>query len=194
MILGITGGTGSGKTTLLQLIEAAGGVILDCDAIYHQLLQDNKDLLHAIEARFPRTVSNSQLDRKKLGEVVFSDADALQALNNITHGAVKQEVLRILESKPKLAAIDAIGLFESGLDALCDVTVSVAAPEEQRIQRLMARDSISYEYAKKRIAAQHSGDWYQSKCTYTLENDGELGAFRAKCIAFLEHLGIMKAE
>ena len=193
MILGITGGSGSGKTTLLQQIEAAGGVILDCDAIYHQLLRDDKDLLQAIEERFPGTVIDGQLDRKKLGEVVFADESALLELNAITHGAVKREVLRVLDTKPKLAAIDAIGLFESGLDALCDVTVAVTAPEELRIQRLMARDSISREYAQKRISAQHSSNWYREKCTYNLENDGKLDAFATKCIAFLQRLGIMKA-
>lgn len=194
MILGITGGSGSGKTTLLQLIEAAGGVILDCDAIYHRLLQEDNALLQAIEARFPGTVIGGGLDRKKLGEVVFTDEKALKELNSITHNAVKKQVLKILESKPKLAAIDAIGLFESGLDDLCDTTVAVNAPEEQRIQRLMARDGISREYAQKRISAQHSGDWYRAKCTYSLENDGALDAFRAKCIAFLCRLGIMKAD
>lgn len=193
MILGITGGSGSGKTTLLQQIEAAGGVILDCDAIYHQLLRDDKDLLHAIAQRFPGTVIDGVLDRKRLGEVVFADESALLELNAITHGAVKREVLRILDAKPQLAAIDAIGLFESGLDALCDVTVAVTAPEEQRIQRLMQRDGICREYAQKRIAAQHSSDWYREKCTYNLENDGKLDAFATKCIAFLQRLGIMKA-
>lgn len=194
MILGITGGTGSGKTTLLQLIEAAGGVVLDCDAIYHQLLRNDKVLLQAIENRFPDTVSNGQLDRKKLGEVVFADKNALQELNAITHSAVKQEVLRILDSKPSLAAIDAIGLFESGLDTLCDVTVAITAPEEIRIQRLMARDGISYVYAQKRIAAQHPSQWYQERCSCTLENHGSLDAFKTKCIAFLQDLGIMKEE
>lgn len=192
MILGITGGTGSGKTTLLKLIEENGGVILDCDAIYHQLLQDDSDLLQAIGNRFPGTVTDGQLDRKKLGAVVFADETALQELNTITHSAVKREILRILDKNPKLAAIDAIALFESGLNSLCDITVAVTAPEEQRIQRLIGREGISREYAKKRIAAQHADAWYQGKCSFALENDGTLADFQAKCIAFLQQLGIMK--
>ena len=193
MILGITGGTGSGKTTLLQLIEANGGVILDCDAIYHQLLREDKSLLQSIENRFPGVVTDGALDRKKLGEQVFADTAALQELNAITHGAVKQAVLRVLETKPNLAAIDAIALFESGLNTLCDITVAITAPEYLRIRRLMERDGISLEYAQKRIAAQHANDWYQERCTHTLENDGALDAFTTKCIAFLHDLGIMKA-
>ena len=194
MILGITGGSGSGKTTLLKLIEENGGVILDCDAIYHRLLQEDPKLLQAIEERFPGTVIDGQLDRKKLGAVVFAEEAALRELNAITHGAVKQEVLRILDTKPALAAIDAIGLFESGLDAFCDITVAVNAPTEQRIQRLMERDGISREYAQKRIWAQHPNQWYCEKCTYMLENNEKLDAFATKCIAFLRHLGIMKED
>ena len=114
MILGITGGTGCGKTTLLNVLRDLGGLVLDCDAIYHELLQTDRDLLAAIEARFPGTVENGVLQRKKLGNVVFSDEKALLDLNRITHGAVKAEVLRRLAEKPSLAAIDAIGLFEEG--------------------------------------------------------------------------------
>ena len=194
MIIGITGGTGCGKTTLLNLIAEQGGLVLDCDAIYHQLLQKDHNLLHAIESRFPGTVENGSLNRKKLGGIVFQDKKALLDLNNITHSAVKKEVLRHLETAPKLCAIDAIGLFESGLDALCDVTVAVIAPEEDRIRRLIARDGISEEYARSRIAAQHSNGWFAEKCGYALENNGQLDAFATKCIAFLRQLGIMEEK
>ena len=67
MILGITGGSGSGKTTLLNLIREAGGLVMDCDAIYHDLLQTSPDLLAAIGNRFPGTVEDGALNRKKLG-------------------------------------------------------------------------------------------------------------------------------
>ncbi|MDY3224630.1 MAG: dephospho-CoA kinase, partial [Candidatus Faecousia sp.] len=132
MILGITGGTGCGKTTLLNCIAQQGGLILDCDAIYHELLRTDPALLGAIEARFPGTVEDGVLQRKKLGNLVFSDDKALSDLNAVTHGAVRAEVLRRLEEKPALAAIDAIALFEGGLAQLCDVTVAVTAPEESR--------------------------------------------------------------
>jgi dephospho-CoA kinase len=191
MIIGITGGSGSGKTTLLNLIRERGGLVLDCDAIYHELLKTDESMLRSIENRFPGTVTDNQLNRKKLGSIVFGDEKALLDLNAITHAAVKQEVLRRLEEAPRLAAIDAIGLFEGGLAELCDVTVAVTAPASMRVQRLMAREGISEEYAKKRIAAQHEETWFREKCDYVLENDGTLDAFRAKCLAFLRHVCIM---
>lgn len=191
MIIGITGGTGCGKTTLLNLIREKGGLVLDCDEIYHALLRSDAGMLAAIGARFPGVVEKGQLDRKRLGAIVFADEKALHDLNRITHAAVKSEVLRRLEKAPKLAAIDAIGLFEGALAELCDVTVAVTAPAEDRVRRLMARDGISEEYARKRIAAQHSDDWFREKCDYTLSNEGKIDAFRAKCVAFLDTIGIM---
>ena len=192
MIIGITGGTGSGKTTLLNIIRDCGGTVLDCDAIYHELLKTDKELLASIENRFPGVVENGILNRKKLGNVVFSNPDALLDLNAITHSAVKQEVLRRLEEHHSLVAIDAIGLFEGGLAELCDMTVAVTAPEELRVQRLMQRDGITEDYARSRIQAQHRDDWFRERCTYTLENSGELDAFATKCVAFLRQFGIMK--
>ena len=191
MIIGITGGTGCGKTTLLNVIAEAGGLILDCDAIYHELLRTDASLLSAIEERFPGTVENGQLQRKKLGAIVFADQAALLDLNTITHSAVKAEILRRLETKPALAAIDAIALFEGGLAELCDTTVGVTAPTEDRVRRLMARDGISEEYARSRIAAQHGEDWFRERCDCILENNSTQVQFQEKCLAFLNTCGII---
>ena len=194
MVIGITGGTGCGKTTLLNCIRDCGGLVLDCDAVYHELLRTDVQMLTAIEDRFPGTGENGALNRKKLGAIVFADENALQDLNRITHSAVKAEVLRQLATAPALVAIDAIGLFEGDLAELCDVTVAVTAPLEARVQRLMKRDGISGDYARARIGAQHSEDWYRQRCRYVLENDTDLDAFATKCLAFLDTLGIMKEK
>ena len=193
MIIGITGGTGCGKTTLLNVIRDRGGLILDCDAIYHELLVSDKAMLAAINARFPGVIENGTLNRKKLGSIVFSDENALLDLNKITHSAVKAEVVRRLAAAPGLAAIDAIALFEGGLAELCDVTVAVTAPTEDRVKRLMKRDNISEEYARSRIAAQHDETWFRERCDYTLSNHSNFDAFATKCVAFLDTLGIMEA-
>lgn len=192
MIIGITGGTGCGKTTFLNAVEAAGGVILDCDKIYHDLLKSDPALLRAIADRFPGTVANGCLDRKKLGAIVFHDKAALLDLNRIAHSAVKQEVLRLLTPEPPLAAIDAIGLFEGGLAELCKLTVAITAPIEARVQRLVARDGITEDYARARIEAQRPQQEFVALCDHHLENNGTAAQFREKCLAFLQDLGIMK--
>ena len=187
-VIGITGGSGSGKTTLLRAIENAGGMVLDCDVIYHQLLETDTNLLTAIGIHFPGVVTDGKLDRKKLGAIVFSNEDALHKLNRLTHAGVRHAIKCRLKDAPQLAAIDAIGLHDGELDSVCDITVAVTAPAEDRIARLMAREGISAEYAKKRIDAQHSDDWFREKCDAVLENNGSLAEFEAKCVAFLADL------
>lgn len=192
MIFGITGGTGCGKTTALQAIRELGGIIIDCDAVYHVLLQTDKKMLAAIEARFPGTVVDGQLDRKKLGPIVFSDDQALLDLNAITHKAVKEKVEHIIGINRELAAIDAIELFDGGLAELCDVTVAITAPEEDRIERLLCRDGISYEHAALRIRAQKPESYFREKCDHVLENNGTQEDFHEKCLAFFRQFIIMK--
>lgn len=193
-VIGITGGTGCGKTTALNAICDLGGKVIDCDALYHQLLETDHTLLDAIEKRFPGVVETGQLNRKKLGGIVFANPQALLDLNAITHKAVKAAVLQLLACEPELVAIDAIGLFEGGLAELCHVTVAVTAPEDARIARLMAREGIDETYAKKRIAAQHSNEYFSGLCDHTLENSGDKDTFRAQCLAFFSRLAIIKEK
>lgn len=191
MIIGITGGTGCGKTTALQLIADLGGLVIDCDRVYHDLLKTDKAMLSELEERFPGTVENGQLNRKKLASIVFADEKALLDLNGITHKAVKKEVLRLLENGPSLVAIDAIGLFEGKLSELCHTTLAITAPEEVRVSRLTSRDGITEEQALARIRAQKSQEWFVANCDHHLHNDGTKEEFRNKCIALYKKLGIL---
>jgi len=184
-IIGITGGSGTGKTTALRAAGLLGGGVIDCDEVYHGLLKTDGEMLSAIGAAFPGTVENGELQRKKLGAVVFNDPEKLRRLNGITHPFVDKEVRRRLrqaeaEGRP-LAAIDAIALLESGLAALCDVTVAVLAPVEERVRRLLAREGVTEEYARSRIAAQRPDAWFLEKCTLALVNDGGRAEFAEKC-------------
>ena len=81
IIIGITGGTGCGKTTALNALAELGFHIIDCDALYHDLLETDRDLLNAIEAAFPGVLLDGKLQRKVLGQRVFSNPDALNVLN-----------------------------------------------------------------------------------------------------------------
>lgn len=171
-VIGITGGTGCGKTTALKALETLGYHIIDCDALYHRLLRENAAMVRAIGQQFPGTVSEGQLLRKELGRQVFSDPAALQQLNETVWPFVQRAVVQILsEQAPRSCAIDAIGLMESGLSSLCDLTVAVTAPEDARIRRLMAREGIDENYARLRIGAQQPNGYFSRLCNVTLENN-----------------------
>ena len=177
-IIGITGPSGAGKTTVLGVLEELGAAVIDCDALYHKLLQEDAALLKSIRARFGPAVFDGEgkLDRKALGNVVFHDPEALSALNALTHAAVLDALDKLLaqaETEGRSAAvIDAIALIESGAAARCAVTVAVTAPADARVKRLMAREGVSEAYARARIAAQKPDQFYEENCDFVLRNDG----------------------
>ena len=190
-ILGITGGTGCGKTTALRTLEELGALIIDCDAVYHGLLIENKEMLAEIDSAFPGVVTGGVLDIKALGAVVFSDTEALARLNGITHSYVGREIDRLLESWAlsggRLAAIDAIELFGGNLARRCKATFAVLADRDKRIERIMARDGITREYAALRVDAQKPDSYFEEKCDYILKNNSTEEEFREKCRSkFLE--------
>ena len=190
-ILGITGGTGCGKTTALRTLEELGALIIDCDAVYHGLLIENKEMLAEIDSAFHGVVTGGVLDRKALGAVVFSDTEALARLNGITHSYVGREIDRLLESWAlsggRLAAIDAIELFGGNLARRCKATFAVLADRDKRIERIMARDGITREYAALRVDAQKPDSYFEEKCDYILKNNSTEEEFREKCRSkFLE--------
>lgn len=184
-IIGITGGTGCGKTTALNELERRGALLIDCDAVYHRMLETDRPMLDEIEKYFPGAVIDGKLDRKALGAVVFTDEEALRDLNIITHRHINLEIRRILRehamSGGTLAAIDAIELFSSGLAKRCTATIGVIADREVRIDRIMRRDGISREYAMMRVNAQRPNEYFIQKCSHVLENNGSQEEFIEKC-------------
>ena len=186
-IVGLTGGSGTGKTTALNVLRGMGAVCIDADELYHTITRTSQEMKREIIFRFGEVYDGDTLNRKQLGNVVFSDPAALADLNAITHKYVSSETNRILREAAMngvtLAALDAIGIFEGGADKLCAAVFGVIAPREVRIERLIAREGISREYAEKRISAQKSDEYYKEVCTACLVNDGTVEEFAARCEA-----------
>ena len=191
LIVGITGPTGAGKTSALRALEQLGGCVLDCDAIYHDMLRSDDGLRRALTDAFGSVfTADGQLDRQKLGTLVFGDPQQLVRLNTIIYAHLPRELERRMAASPApIIGIDAINLVESGLSKLCDRTLAVLAPVEDRIRRIMARDGISDEYARLRVAAQKDDAFYRTHCTDILENTSPAPeAFQKTALLFFQRL------
>lgn len=177
-VIGITGPTGAGKTSALRALQALGASVIDCDAVYHHLTVHSKPMLDELRERYGDGIFDEAgaLQRKALGAIVFSNEEALNDLNAITHryvsGAVDEEIRKAREEGRPAAAVDAIALLESDLAHKCCCTVAVTADDEVRVGRIMNRDGISEEYARMRIAAQKPSVWFEEHCDHTLRNNG----------------------
>ena len=191
IVLGLTGGTGAGKTSALNAIRELGGEIIDCDAVYHEMLDHDQELRNTSNATFPGVFGpDGKLNRQKLGQEVFAKKERLDKLNSIVFRFLIPELERRMEGIPDgLYAIDAINLIESGLDRLCDRTIAVTAPTELRVRRIMARDNITEQYARLRISAQKSDEFYRGKCDLELNNGAETAeTFQREAKLFFERL------
>ena len=169
-VIGVTGGSGAGKTTALLALQELGACVIDCDALYHELLQSCRPMIKELKAAFPTAVSDEMVDRKTLGTIVFSDPEALLRLNAITHRYVREAVI------------------EGGLKDRCLATVAVVADEERRIARITARDGIGREAALRRIRAQKPDAYYRSNCDYLLENNADPERFLDDCRRLIKEI------
>lgn len=186
LIIGLCGGSGSGKGTVAELFLKHGIPSIDADAVYRELTARGAQLLNMLSDEFGADIlsENGELDRKKLSSIVFSNPEKLRLLNSITHSEIIKETERRIkkyESEGFSAVIfDAPLLFESGFDQKCDVIISVTAPIELRIERLVSRDGINAEAARKRISSQLSDGYLREHSDYVIENSGDIFELKEK--------------
>ena len=159
-ILGLTGGIASGKSTVSAYLAQNGALIIDADLIARQVVAKKSSGLKQIVAKFGGEIltASGELDRKKLGKLVFSNKELLKALTDITGPLIRAEILREIEAakkaQVKLVVLDIPLLFETGYQTLCDKVMVVTIPSEVQLKRVMKRDNLSAAEARKRIANQ----------------------------------------
>lgn len=178
-ILGLTGGSGTGKSAACTAFARLGCGVIDADATYRTLCDTCEPMLKEIQNVFWDVFSTDRkLDRKKLGAIVFADAQKLQQLNAITHPYIRQAARDAFAAYSKrgclLCIYDAPVLFEGQMETLCDKTCAVLAARNTRIARIVARDAITEEYAALRIDAQKDDAFYRERCDYVVQNDADL--------------------
>lgn len=159
-ILGLTGGIASGKSTVSAYLAQNGALIIDADLIARQVVAKKSSGLKQIVAKFGGEIltASGELDRKKLGKLVFSNKELLKALTDITGPLIRAEILREIQAakkaQVKLVVLDIPLLFETGYQTLCDKVMVVTIPSKLQLERVMKRDNLSAAEARKRIANQ----------------------------------------
>ncbi len=176
ILIGICGRSGAGKSYVCSVFSSFGGCHIDTDKVYHRLLEPVDGELSPCARSLAQefgdgVIEGLTVDRKALGDVVFSDRDRLERLNEITHAYILKETLRIAEeSASPFALVDAPVLFESGFDKKCDFTVCVVADDETCVKRIVKRDGVSEEAARRRLASQIPVEELIAKCDYSIDN------------------------
>ena len=194
-VIGLTGGTGSGKGVVSRSLEEAGAVIVDADRIAHEIIEKGKPAYQEIIAYYGDGILDAEgnIISKRLGEIVFHDAEKLAFLNQCTHKYIKQEIERQIDAAKQTGTaraviLDAPLLLEVGLESVCDAVWVVYAEPEVRAQRIMARDGISHELALARIANQKSWEEYRNAADLVIDNSGTLESLQVQLDTILKNL------
>ena len=195
MLIGLTGMSGAGKSTVAALLGKKGFRIIDCDALVHSLYEDIRYIRLVGDAFGEEYISAGAVDRKKLGTLVFSDAEALKKLNETVSPFIMKAVTeRIEEARADgiSTVLDAPLLFEYGLEAYCDCVIGVTADTGTAVKRLCSRDSRSEAEIRARLLSQHDARFFKEHCDYILENNGDEGTLLFALNGILEKIYIYR--
>lgn len=173
--IGLTGGIGSGKSTVAKIFEVLGIPIYFADDAAKRLMNEDKELKKAIIREFGNeSYKDGLLDRSFLASRVFNDKEKLASLNALTHPATLRDAERWMTAQKTPYAIkEAALIFESGSNKQLDYVIGVQSPEDLRVNRTMARDSISREEVQRRIANQMNETEKMKRCHFIIYNDEE---------------------
>ena len=177
MVVGLTGQTGAGKSTVSKVFAANGFAVIDADQVARKIVEKGTKCLDEISDLFGQIVINEDgtLNRKGLAGIVFSDKSKLEALNTITYPYITGEILRQIRvhslKGEKLILLDAPTLFESRADDFCEIIISVLADADIREKRIISRDGLTIEQAKRRMNSQLDEEFFRSHSDYIIRNN-----------------------
>ena len=197
LVIGLTGPTGAGKGVVSDVFAAHGIPVINADDVYHALLIPPSACLNELVYTFgPQILApGGTLDRRALGELVFSDEQALTQLNQITHAYVMAAIRKKLDDYRRdgmlAAVLDAPQLFEAGANKDCNIIVSVLADKETRVERIVRRDGIEHDAALRRMASQKSDEFFRTHSDYIIENNDGTNNVLPAVRRILEETGVL---
>jgi len=193
-VIGLTGPTGAGKTTVANAWRGLGVPVIDTDVLARRVVEPGSPCLAQLAEMFSPTILNTDgsLNRAELARRAFADAEGRVKLNAITHPAIIDLVTGLLEeaadNSHPAAVVDAPLLFEAGMDDICTHVVAVLSPTEQRLARIMARDNLDENAARRRMAAQQADSFYAREGVTVLQNNGTESQLTQKAVVLWKDL------
>ncbi len=198
LVVGLTGPTGAGKTLVSDAMSKRGAYLINADQVAREVVKPEhpSGCLGRLSELFSGILrSDGTLDRGALAEQAFSDPEALEKMNGVCYPAIFDEIVsKIRKSDAPLILLDAPTLFESGCDVLCDVIVSVLAPADVRLNRILLRDGVTPRQAAARMSAQQDDRFYTEHSDYILLNNGSKQAILDKIQMLTDRLFAMTGE
>jgi dephospho-CoA kinase len=180
IVIGLTGGIGTGKSEAARILQELGAVIINADQVGHQAYTPHSEIWQEVVKAFGEDIlqPNGQIDRKKLGRIVFSDPEEIARLNRIMHPrmakAVAERIKELEEQGVTVVVVEAAILFEAEWDSLVDEVWSTDSLEEVVVERLHARNGLSEEEVRKRIGAQMSAKERRRRSDVVIDNSGDV--------------------
>ena len=189
-VAGLTGQSGAGKTTVSDAFRKNGFEIINCDIVAREVTNAGSECCKELAKLFPSCFDeNYALNRRKLGEIVFSDKNKLQMLNDTIYPFINKLIdEKINDAQSNFILLDAPTLFEAGADKLCSVIVSVVADYDIRLERITKRDGISVELSKNRFSSQHSVEFLKAHSDFVRENNGSVNDTYQKTCEVIEKI------
>ena len=171
IVIGVTGSIASGKSYVLSQIKNKGYSVIDCDQISRDITKKGNEGFKPVTDEFPYFDEKGELDRKKLGSIIFENKNERIKLNNILHPIIYEKCKKELEKLDGLIFLDAPLLYEANFDTLCDDVICVYVTNDVQQQRLMKRDNLTKEEAIKRIESQLSNKIKLSKSNFVVKSE-----------------------
>ncbi len=185
IVIGLTGGIGTGKSTVARILKDLGLKLIDADQIGHEFLTSGTKVYNQLVKSFGEKIlrPDGEIDREVLGGLVFSDAKKRQILNNLTHPAIREEIIEKIEEsrgRGEDVVVEIPLLFEAKMESLVDEVWVVVASSQTQIQRVMIRGSLSRTEAIQRISTQMPLEQKKALADVVINNEGTLEDLRAK--------------
>lgn len=184
LVIGLTGGIGTGKSEAARYMVSLGAALIDADLVGHEAYQPHAEAWRRVVDAFGPEIlrPNGEIDRRKLGEIVFADPEQLARLNAIMHplmaGMVADKIAALAAGGAAVAVVEAALLFEAGWDSLVQEVWVTDAPEEAVIRRLHQRSGMSEPEARQRLAAQMSRRQRLDRADAVIDNSADLAGMR----------------